>query len=1131
MIKKLTVFFSLFLTINYAYAVGTTIAVAVIGAGLAATAVGIAINFALSYVISQILAPNFGPQRQQETQDPGVRIQLAPDTTTTIPVVYGDAFLGARFVDAALTTDNKVMYYVLAISCISENGQFSYDTSKFYYGDRLVTFSGSDPSQVTSLTDSAGNLDTKINGNLSIHLYTSTTSGVINSVNTLNGLMPWDVMGSSSGLIEAQQWNQNNRKMNGLSFAIVKLTYNQDAGTTQLQPITFCVRQSLNNTGLAKPGDVWYDYMTNSLYGAAVETQYVDANSAIALNNYSDELITFKDYNGISSVQARYRINGVIDASDGSLDNVDKILIASDSWMQYNATNGRWAVFVNQASTTAYEFNDSNIIGEIIVGSIDITQMPNQIQGKFPDKTNRDQYNYVNLNVPQNLLYPNEPVNKININYELVNESVQTLYLANRVLEQAREDLLVTINTTYDGIQVDAGDVVSLTNTAYGWNNKLFRAMQVREKVDVNGLTAEIQLVEYNAQVYDNFDITQYAPAGNSGLVSANYFSNLGLPVVVNPQQNAAVPSFNVKITIPNTGRITFINLYYTTSATPSTTDFKLLDIQELSNSEPFANGADVIFSNISLPTGVYYFAYKVGNNVAQSNISALSAIFNWLPNPSTVAVAGTFIPSFSPSVLTIPYDTTPNFNGIVAELYGTLASGSADFVAAQSDGDLSFVNNTWRIGASSTTGYGDIIKSGINLPNPTDGGNFALFAQPTSMSTNPATLTVPVRYKNTNGIVTQASSASLQYNFLYTGASGPEGTKHGTAFLYQWSTIQPSNPTGTATFIWSTSTTTAYVGGGGWSTGIPANPGIQQIKLWVASKGVSAPGPDVTTTVSWASGFAVATFAENGANGAAGAAGLNGIQTANPTVFQWALSIPASPSGSSTYTWSNGSYTPIPSGWSLTPGSAPTLGFTLWGATFNLVESAAQTTTIFNWTSSVVTARGYSGTNGATGATGPAGATGATGQQGASARICYATTFASAMASSPAAISVAGTGFPPNGTWDPNAVWVQFPPSLIAGQSLYQSDGIFNPATNTTTWTTPYLSSLKVGSLSAITTNTGSLTVTGLMSSANGNFQVDANGSVLIRNAATGGRLQITNNQIAVFDSSNVLRVLLGQL
>jgi hypothetical protein len=67
--------------------------------------------------------------------------------------------------------------------------------------------------------------------------------------------------------------------------------------------------------------------------------------------------------------------------------------------------------------------------------------------------------------------------------------------------------------------------------------------------------------------------------------------------------------------------------------------------------------------------------------------------------------------------------------------------------------------------------------------------------------------------------------------------------------------------------------------------------------------------------------------------------------------------------------------------------------------------------------------------------------------------------------------------------------------PTLTAGQYLMQFDGIYNPATTQVTWSIPYQSSAKFGSLSAVATNTGALTVTGPVSSANGKFQVNADG------------------------------------
>jgi hypothetical protein len=520
------------------------------------------------------------------------------------------------------------MYYVLAISSISPNGQFTFDTADMYYGDRKITFDGSDLTKVVSLTDEAGNVDTKISGNLYINLYTSTAGGTITSANGASA--PSTVMGGAD-IDVGQRWT-GTRQMNGLGFAIVKLIYNRDADTTQLQPITFKVAHTLNGTGVAKAGDVWYDYMTNAVYGGAVDAAFVNSTSATALNAYGDQLITFTNSSGVPSTQPRYRINGVLDAGQSVLSNVDRIVSACDSWMTYNAALGQWSIVINKAESASYAFNDNNIIGEIRVSATDITSQINQVEARFPFKENRDQAAFVNIETPSGLLYANEPVNKYSITYDLVNDSVQAHYLANRLLEQAREDLIVSISTTYYGIQVDAGDVVSVTNADYGWNAKLFRVMKVNEaSLPDGGLGARLELSEYNAQVYDDKDITQFTPVPNSDLSSPSYFSALAAPTVTG-FPSATVPNFSVTVFIPVTGRVTFGDLFFTTSATPTAADWQLLTTATTSNSQPVTNNSFYTFTNLTLNTGTYYFAYLVGNDVSQSALSTKSTAFVWNP-------------------------------------------------------------------------------------------------------------------------------------------------------------------------------------------------------------------------------------------------------------------------------------------------------------------------------------------------------------------------------------------------------------------------------------------------------------------------------------------------------------------
>lgn len=884
-----------------AFAIGTTVvAAAILAAGYSATLASIAafaVNMAISFVISKILTPS---NTSNSSEDSGVRIQVPPDTTRSIPVIYGDAYIGGKFVDAVMTTDGTTMYYVMAISCISPDGQFTFDKTKFYYGDRLCTFDTTsvntfERARVLGLTDGAGNVDQKISGKLYIHLFRSTPAGVITNLD-INGssagaATPQNLMSTANGLASGLEWAATGRQMNGLAFAIIKLVYNRDAETTQLQPVTFFAKHALRGAGVAKPGDVWYDYMTNAVYGGAVDPSFVDYTNATALNTYSDQTITFNDYNGTPQTQPRYRINGVLDTNQNVLQNVDQIMTACDSWMTYDAPSGKWAVSINQSTGSSFAFDDSNIIGSITVGGIDITRSINQIEAKFPNSTNRDQYDYAFLEVPSGSLYPNEPVNKSNVNYDLVNNSVQALYLANRLLEQAREDLNVSFKTTYVGIQTNAGDVVSVTNSYYGWTNKLFRVMQVQEVSLPDGnLGAQIQLAEYNAQVYDNFDIDQYAPAGNTDIVSGGYFSALSAPSVVDSFPDAVVPNFDIRCTIPSTGRVTSVFLYYTLNASPTPDQWALLDSQVLSNSNVLTPSSTFDFDDISLPTGNYYFAFKVGNDIAQSALSPSTAVFNWSPTGN--AGTNAFVGSFSPSSVLVPFDgTTADFSAAVTRLNGVSTLGQVQYVTAATDSAGTFVANSWRIGGSSTTGTGDIVKTGITIGNPTVSGLFALFPVPTAMSSTSATVTVPIRYKNGSNQVFQISSSSVQ-------------------------------------FVYAT--------------------------------------------------------------------------------------------------------------------------------------------------------------------------------RGSSARICYSKTTLSSLNSTPTTITTTGAiTFPPNDSWGTGTVWVATPPAIVAGESVYQSDGVFSPTTGNTVWNVPYLSALKVGSLSAISANLGTITagsVTG----------VTITGGT-IRTSASGSRLEMT--------------------
>ena len=61
--------------------------------------------------------------------------------------------------------------------------------------------------------------------------------------------------------------------MNDTLFAIVKVTYSRDKGVTGMPNMMFTITNSMK-----LPGDVLYDYMTNTRYGAGIDSANIGAS-------------------------------------------------------------------------------------------------------------------------------------------------------------------------------------------------------------------------------------------------------------------------------------------------------------------------------------------------------------------------------------------------------------------------------------------------------------------------------------------------------------------------------------------------------------------------------------------------------------------------------------------------------------------------------------------------------------------------------------------------------------------------------------------------------------------------------------------------------------------------------------
>jgi len=601
-----------------------------IAAGFAATATAFAINMVASSIVSKALAPdspNMGATA--DSPNPGSRAQVPPAGDNKIPVVYGSAYLGGIVTDLSIASDNQTLYYVLALAEVtnSESGGTpdTYTFGEVYWGGKLVNFNANGYS-VDSLTDqSTGAVDTSVAGKMEVYLYSNGSNNPANSSVSAITVM------SAPGL--TYQWDST-KLMSNCAFAIIKLTYSQSANLTGIQQTRFKVTNSRS-----APGDCLYDYLTSSRYGAAIPAAQVDTASLTALNVYSAQSLNYTTYNGVYTSQTRFRFDGTVDTAQPVMSNLQLMAACCDCLLKYNEIQGTWGVIVQTPSVSVVmDINNSNMVSGITITPTDISASYNIAEVKFPDGSSNDTFNSATFDLAvlyPALLYPNEPVNKQTISLPLVNDSVRAQYLANRFLKAAREDLNIQVEINYTGLQLEAGDVVTVTNANYGWVAKQFRINKIVEKfADDGSVTAALNLMEFNADVYSDVSITQFSPAPNTGIGSPTAFGTLIAPVIVNLQPSITNPSFGVAVTAASSGITQYAEIWYSAYANPTDAQRIFAGTTAVNpGGNPYTPGASmgtVTLSNI--PSGDWYFAVRMVNALGSSQFSPSSTVLRWRP-------------------------------------------------------------------------------------------------------------------------------------------------------------------------------------------------------------------------------------------------------------------------------------------------------------------------------------------------------------------------------------------------------------------------------------------------------------------------------------------------------------------
>ena len=229
---------------------------------------GAVVQIATLVFLAKKMASNTIPQNNTGDQpaniDAGVRLPVKASASNKIPVVYGTAYKGGIITDAQMTNNNKTMWYCLTISektgtKLSDGQASDYVFKDIYWNDQRIVFKN-DGITVDYTVDREGNVDRSLENQVKFYCYkgnSDTPTIPENYTNTATtaayNLMP--------------DWTAAH-DMNELIFALVRVDYNRERNVTGLSDnVLFQISNSMY-----LPGDVLYDYMKSTRYGAGIST-------------------------------------------------------------------------------------------------------------------------------------------------------------------------------------------------------------------------------------------------------------------------------------------------------------------------------------------------------------------------------------------------------------------------------------------------------------------------------------------------------------------------------------------------------------------------------------------------------------------------------------------------------------------------------------------------------------------------------------------------------------------------------------------------------------------------------------------------------------------------------------------
>ena len=568
---------------------------------------------AVSFIANKLFAPDVpaGPGIADQAPDPGVRQRIASDPGNKLPVIYGQGRVFGSITFADITSDNQTMAFIITLceGPIENIGQIWWD-------DYKLTLDSD--GNVTTATDSQGGTDDFLNGNLTVKKFKA--GGRCSPMETFSS-----------------KWASNavNRTMPNVAYLYVELKYNRDESVTGLTSklgaeVQGKLVRTFNGSTLSSgtsysnnPSECLLDYLTSTVYGCGdvMSDSDIDLTTFASHKTFCDTLITHTDKDGNSTTAKRYTTDGAINTFDERDLNVSDLVVCSQAIFSYHL--GKFQVISDTTGSSVMSFNPDNMYGDVTIVNDGFNSALNKMNISFSSYDQKYQDDQVFLNLPDNLKSYNEPELVQDTRFKFVNNNIMAERLGHIIVKKSRDNLIISFKTDTRALALQVVDIISVTNSTYGFTDKLFKINSITESdMNEDGVSGYlITAQEYNADAYAEEALTEFQTAPNTNLANPRNFGAITNLTAISSDTDSTTPFVQLQWTVP-TGLTETFEIYVGDNINAAIAD-REFNISFRTSTGPFTEGATITHKVFDLDfTDTLVFWVRPINQFARGSFS-----------------------------------------------------------------------------------------------------------------------------------------------------------------------------------------------------------------------------------------------------------------------------------------------------------------------------------------------------------------------------------------------------------------------------------------------------------------------------------------------------------------------------